>query len=179
MSARLLFGNLILQIQNIILILSQTSCPKTTSVMEKPIPYGVPIKYLNLRNDKKSNALSQTAVQLLCPEMANSRTVCFREREVWHAEKYLDVSWIYYSFFFFQFLPRTNNCLILYHLRYAPTEKLFEQYKVYLGNYVMYSYVSSSSLHIIDGFLTFRWTQPSNRNKLLCFLACFVSFLVI
>lgn len=92
MSARLLFSNLILQIQNITLILSQTSGPKTTSVMEKPIPNGIPITYLNLRNDKKSNALSQTAVQPLCPEIANSRAVRFREREVWYAEKYMDVS---------------------------------------------------------------------------------------
>lgn len=92
MSARLLFCNLILQIQNITLILSQTSCPKTTSVMENSIPNGVHIKYLSQRNNKKSHALSQTAVQPLCPEIANSRTVCFRKREVWPVEKYMEVS---------------------------------------------------------------------------------------
>lgn len=63
-----------------------------TSVMENSIPNGVPIKYLSQRNNKKSHALSQTAVQPLCPEIANSRTVCFRKREVWHVEKYMDMS---------------------------------------------------------------------------------------
>lgn len=65
---------------------------KTTSVMENPIPNGVPIKYLSQRNNKKSHALSQTAVQPLCPEIANSRTVCFRKMEVWNVEKYMDMS---------------------------------------------------------------------------------------
>lgn len=178
MSARLLFSNLILQIQNITLIQSQTSCPKTTFLMEKPIPNVVTIKYLNLRNDKsKMHQVKQ--LSNLCAQRSLIQRQFVLEREMWHAEKYTDVSWIYYSLFLFTFLPRTNNCIIIYHLRYALIEKLVEQYKVYLGNYVIYTYVSSFPLHIIDGFLTFRWTQPSNRNKLLWFLACFVSFLVI
>lgn len=87
--------------------------------------------------------------------------------------EYMYVSWILLFFFLFQFLPRTNDCLILYHLRNAPIQELFEQYKVQLGSYVMWSYVTSSSLFIIDGFWTFRSIQPGNRKKNLCSFVLF------